>query len=62
LPFQSVENNNLITNFDLVFNFMTNQVAGLKNDLPESDPGVYVCSTDMILYARETRIFSLMLI
>ncbi len=41
---------------------MTNQVAGLKNDLPESDPGVYVCSTDMILYARETRIFSLMLI
>jgi hypothetical protein len=28
---------------------MTTQIAGVDKDVPHSDPGIYICSTDMIL-------------
>ena len=47
LPFQD-DNYNLQTNFDLLYKMLTFQIAGLDKDVPHSDPGVYVCSTDII--------------
>ena len=40
LPFQD-ENYSLLTNFDIIYQTMTNQIAGLggASDKPHSDPG-----------------------
>lgn len=43
LPYEDANNNTYLTNFDLLFNFINQNVA------QHSDPGFYVCSTDMIL-------------
>ena len=48
LPIQDSDTNNLLTNFDLLYNTMTFQIANFENDKFASDPGIYVCSTDMI--------------
>ena len=54
LPFQDKNTNNLLSNFDILYNLMTNQVAGFNDIGGHSDPGIYVCSTDMIYILPET--------
>ena len=67
LPLQD-ENYNLLTNFDLYYKMMTHQIAGLDDDLmrglpPHSDPGVYVCSTDvLVMIPKNGKNFFFMLI
>ena len=39
LPFQDANTFNMLTNFDLIYKIMTNQIAGLDNQTPSSDPG-----------------------
>ena len=48
LPFQDKLSCNLITNFDILYNLMTENVCGLNKETNHSDPGVYICSTDML--------------
>ena len=45
LPFQDKNNNNLLTNFDILYDLITYQVAGFSKSGAHSDPGIYVCST-----------------
>jgi fucokinase len=56
LPFQD-DDYNLQTNFDLMYKIMQSQIAGLDKATPHSEPGVYVCSTDMIFMIPETGLF-----
>ena len=39
LPYQDEVTCNMLTNFDLIYNTMTNKVTGLNKDKPHSDPG-----------------------
>ncbi|CAF0975030.1 unnamed protein product [Brachionus calyciflorus] len=48
LPIQNQETNDLLNNFDLLYNTITYQIANFENETFKSDPGIYVCSTDMI--------------
>jgi fucokinase len=56
MPLQEQDSNNLLTNFDLLYNFMTYQMACFSESVDVgtsaalSDPGIYVCSTDMIFF------------
>jgi len=51
LPFQDNQTNHLLTNFDLIYDCSTHRVAGLTRcDSARSDPGVYVCCTDMLFF------------
>jgi fucokinase len=43
LPFEDAKTNTYLTNFDLLFDFITRKIAQY------SDPGFYICSSDMIL-------------
>lgn len=52
LPFQDEQTCNMLTNFDLIYNTMTNQVTGLNKDKPHSDPG-----NSKILYRGENKIW-----
>ena len=54
LPFQDKNNNNLLTNFDILYDLITYQVAGFSKSGAHSDPGIYVCSTDMIYLLART--------
>lgn len=49
-PLKDNENNCLMSNFDLIFNTMTYQIANYQNGCFNSDPGVYICSSDMVFY------------
>ena len=61
LPLQHDTTNNLLTNFDLLYNFMTYQLACFdptnENFGAQSDPGIYVCSTDMIFFPNANGLF-----
>lgn len=52
LPLVEQSTGYLLSNFDLLFNTMSNQVACFDQDRRQfgSDPGVYVCSTDMVFF------------
>jgi hypothetical protein len=41
LPFQDEDNYNLLTNFDLIYQTMTNQITGLNSHKAHSDPGKF---------------------
>ena len=55
LPFQDASSHTLLTNFDLLYSTMSDKIACLSaSDAEErSDPGIYVCSTDMIIFMPE---------
>ena len=56
LPLQNKATNNILTNFDLLYKFMTYQMAcfSKNNGNAQSDPGIYVCSTDMIFLPSQS--------
>ena len=43
----------MTSNFDILYNLMTYKVAGFDKDVAHSDPGIYVCSTDMVYLLPE---------
>ncbi len=58
LPFQD-DDYNLQTNFDILYKILNSQIAGLDKSVPHSEPGVYVCSTDMIFKIPKSGLFYL---
>lgn len=48
LPIKDPDTFYLKSNFDLLFNMMTFQIANFQDGHFNSDPGVYICSSDMI--------------
>ena len=48
LPFQNKHTNELLANFDLLYEIMTQNVSRLSDERPNS-PGIYICSTDILL-------------
>ena len=58
LPFQDEQSFNMLTNFDLIYQTMSKQITGLDSDKPHSDPGVYVCSTDMLFLLPQNGLFT----